>query len=86
VPLSKAAQRKAFLLIAAATTISTFITFGISPSLLDIFRQSGASPAVALQLGSARGVIGISALFLDMPRERRRRRAPGRCRRGRGWR
>lgn len=66
VPLSKAAQRKAFLLIAAATTISTFITFGISPSLLEIFRQSGASPAVALQLGSARGVIGISARFLDM--------------------
>ncbi|MGO7688629.1 MFS transporter [Rhizobium ruizarguesonis] len=65
VPLSKAAQRKA-LLIAAATTISTFITFGISPSLLEIFRQSGASPAFALQLGSARGVLGISARFLDM--------------------
>ncbi|MCJ9697268.1 MFS transporter, partial [Rhizobium sp. PRIMUS64] len=66
VPLSKAEQRKAFLLIAAATTISTFITFGISPSLLEIFRQSGASPALALQLGSARGVLGISARFLDM--------------------
>ncbi|MBX5162955.1 MULTISPECIES: MFS transporter [unclassified Rhizobium] len=66
VPLSKVARRKAFLLIAAATTISTFITFGISPSLLEIFRQSGASPAFALQLGSARGVLGISARFLDM--------------------
>lgn len=66
VPLSKAAQRKAFLLIAAATTISTFVTFGVAPSLLEIFRQSGASPAFALQLGSARGVIGISARFLDM--------------------
>ncbi|MBY3175554.1 MFS transporter [Rhizobium leguminosarum] len=66
VPLSKAKQRKAFLLIAAATTISTFVTFGISPSLLEIFRQSGASPAFALQLGSARGVLGISARFLDM--------------------
>ncbi|MGO8057376.1 MFS transporter [Rhizobium johnstonii] len=63
VPLSKAKQRKAFLLIAAATTISTF---GISPSLLEIFRQSGASPALALQLGSARGILGISARFLDM--------------------
>lgn len=63
VPLSKAAQRKAFLLIAAATTITTFITFGISPSLLEIFRQAGASPAFALQLGSA---LGISARFLDM--------------------
>lgn len=66
VPLSKAAQRKAFLLIAAATTISTFVTFGVAPSLLEIFRQSGASPTFALQLGSARGVIGISARFLDM--------------------
>ncbi|OWV88086.1 MFS transporter [Rhizobium sp. R635] len=66
VPLSKTAQRKAFLLIAAATTITTFITFGISPSLLEIFRQSGASPAFALQLGSARGILGISARFLDM--------------------
>ncbi|MBX4970812.1 MFS transporter [Rhizobium binae] len=65
-PLSKPAQRKAFLLIAAATTITTFITFGISPSLLEIFRQSGASPTFALQLGSARGVLGISARFLDM--------------------
>ncbi|MBB3745969.1 MFS transporter [Rhizobium anhuiense] len=66
VPLTSAARRKAFLLIAAATTITTFITFGISPSLLEIFRQSGASPAFALQLGSARGVLGISARFLDM--------------------
>ncbi|WP_190238011.1 MULTISPECIES: MFS transporter [unclassified Rhizobium] len=66
VPLSKTARRKAFLLIAAATTISTFITFGVSPSLLEIFRQSDASPAFALQLGSARGILGISARFLDM--------------------
>ncbi|KQV32726.1 MFS transporter [Rhizobium sp. Root1203] len=66
VPLSPKAQRKAFLLIAAATTVSTFVTFGLSPSLLEIFRQSGASPALALQLGSARGVIGISARFMDM--------------------
>ncbi|ARO23230.1 MFS transporter [Rhizobium sp. S9] len=66
VPLSKTARRKAFLLIAAVTTISTFVTFGIAPSLLEIFRQSGASPALALQLGSARGVLGISARFLDM--------------------
>ncbi|MBO9631183.1 MAG: MFS transporter [Shinella sp.] len=66
VPLSPAGQRKAFLLIAAATTISTFVTFGLAPSLLEILRQSGASPALALQLGSARGAIGISARFLDM--------------------
>jgi predicted MFS family arabinose efflux permease len=56
----------AFLLIAAATTISTFVTFGITPSLLEVFRQTGASPALALQLGSARGVIAMSARFMDM--------------------
>lgn len=66
VPLTPRQQRRAFLLIAAATTISTFITFGLSPSLIEIFRQSGASPTLALQLGSARGVIGISARALDM--------------------
>ncbi|EJZ20728.1 MFS transporter [Rhizobium sp. Pop5] len=66
VPLSRAAQRKAFLLVAAVTTISTFVSFGIAPSMLELFRQSGASPAFALQLGSARGILGISARFLDM--------------------
>ncbi|MDE1186269.1 MAG: MFS transporter [Pantoea sp.] len=66
IPLSAAGRRKAFVLIAAATTISTFVTFGLSPSMLEIFRQYGASPALALQLGSARGVIGISARLMDM--------------------
>ncbi|QWW68844.1 MFS transporter [Rhizobium sp. WYJ-E13] len=66
VELSPSDRHKAFLLIAISTTLGTFITFGISPSLLEIFRQSGASTALALQLGSARGVIGISARALDM--------------------
>ncbi|MEZ2129014.1 MULTISPECIES: MFS transporter [unclassified Sinorhizobium] len=66
VALSPEARRLAFLLIAAATAISSFVTFGLSPSLLEVFRQAGASPALALQLGSARGVIGVSARFLDM--------------------
>lgn len=66
VELTPADRRKAFLLVAVSTTLCTFITFGVSPSLLEIFRQSGASAALALQLGSARGVIGISARALDM--------------------
>ena len=65
-PISPQRQRKAFLLIAVITTLSTFVTFGIAPSLLEIFRQAGASPAFALQLGSARGFIAISARFVDM--------------------
>jgi len=69
--LSAAARRRAFLLIAGATTLSTFVTFGIAPTLIEVFRQSGASPAFALQLGSARGVIGISARGLDFALGRR---------------
>jgi MFS family permease len=66
IALSPAGRRKAFLLIAGATTISTFVSFGLAPSLLEIFRQYGASPALALQLGAARGVIAISARLVDM--------------------
>jgi predicted MFS family arabinose efflux permease len=65
-PLPLADRRKAFILIATATTISTFVTFGLPPSLLEIFRQYGASPALALQIASARGVVGMSARLLDM--------------------
>ncbi|WJR67628.1 MFS transporter [Neorhizobium sp. CSC1952] len=59
-------RRRAFLLVAAATAISSFVSFGLSPSLLELLRQAGASPALALQLGSARGAIGVSARFVDM--------------------
>lgn len=66
IELSPAGRRRAFWLMAAATTISTFVTFGLAPSLIELFKQSGASPMLALQLGSARGALGISARFLDM--------------------
>ncbi|MDI7861263.1 MFS transporter [Rhizobiaceae bacterium n13] len=66
VEMTAGARRAAFVLIAAATTISAFLTFGIVPSLLELLRQSGASEALALQLGAARGVIGISARGVDM--------------------
>ncbi|CDZ60829.1 MFS transporter [Neorhizobium galegae] len=64
-------RRRAFFLVAAATAISSFISFGLSPSLLALLQQAGASPALALQLGSARGVIGVSARFVDMALGRR---------------
>ncbi|MDQ0133314.1 putative MFS family arabinose efflux permease [Neorhizobium galegae] len=64
-------RRRAFFLVAAATAISSFISFGLSPSLLALLQQAGASPAFALQLGSARGVIGVSARFVDMVLGRR---------------
>ncbi|CDZ73623.1 MFS transporter [Neorhizobium galegae bv. orientalis] len=64
-------RRRAFFLVAAATAISSFISFGLSPSLLALLQQAGAPPALALQLGSARGVIGVSARFVDMALGRR---------------
>ncbi|WP_105371654.1 MFS transporter [Neorhizobium huautlense] len=66
VALTASERNTAFLLVAAATTISSFVTFGLSPSLLELLRQSGAGPEFALQLAAARGVIGISARFVDM--------------------
>ncbi len=64
-------RRRAFFLVAAATAISSFVSFGLSPSLLALLQQAGASPALALQLGSARGAIGVSARFVDMALGRR---------------
>lgn len=72
-PLSLSPEdgRRAFLLIAAATTIASAISFGISPSLIELLHKSGASPELALQLAAARGVIAISARGADLALGRR---------------
>lgn len=64
--LTSGGKRYAFFLIAASTMLATLVTYGLSPSLLHIFALSGAAPALALQLGSLRGVMGIAARFVDM--------------------
>lgn len=64
-PLSAADYRRAFVLIAATTSASALVLFGITPSLHEILLQSGASAATALQLGSLRAVFGISARLGD---------------------
>jgi predicted MFS family arabinose efflux permease len=66
VPLSEPERRQAFLLVACAVTISSFVTFGLAPALLELLQQAGATPELALQLAAARGVFGISARFVDM--------------------
>ena len=48
-------------LIAAGSSLVALLTFGISPSLIELLKQSGATPELALTLGSLRAVIGISA-------------------------
>ncbi len=71
VAMSDAERRRAFLYMAAATSISSFVSFGLAPTLLALLRASGASPALALQLGSARGALGVTARFVDMVLGRR---------------
>ena len=66
IALSDRQRLAAFLLIAVSTMLATFVTYGLTPSLLHILSLSGASPSLALELGSLRGVMGIAARFLDM--------------------
>lgn len=66
VPLTPDSRKTAFVLVAMATAITSFVTFGLSPSLLEILHQAGATPEFALQLAAARGVLGISARGVDM--------------------
>ncbi|MGF9562572.1 MFS transporter [Neorhizobium sp. BT27B] len=66
VPLNEGDRKRAFLLVAITTAIASFVTFGLSPSLLEVLHQFGATPEFALQLAAARGVLGISARGVDM--------------------
>ena len=72
---SDAPQRPAgggtLLVLGIITTAFTFVSYGVSPSLLEIFRLAGASPALALQLGSARSVFGVAARLVDVALGRR---------------
>ncbi|PYB77881.1 MFS transporter [Rhizobium wuzhouense] len=64
--LSPAQARIAFALIALATALASLMTFGLSPILLHVLEVSGATPALALQLGSLRAVFGIAARAVDV--------------------
>ncbi|KAA3503394.1 MFS transporter [Rhizobium rhizogenes] len=57
--------RRAFLLLAAMTTISAFTTFGLSPLLPLLLVSAGASQSLAVQLASVRSVLAITARGLD---------------------
>lgn len=57
--------RRAFVLLAAMTTLSAFTAFGLSPLLPLLLVHSGASQALAIQLASVRSVLAITARGLD---------------------
>jgi predicted MFS family arabinose efflux permease len=65
-PLSPKAKLQAFMLIAAGSSLFGFVGFGISPSLIEMMKSAGATPELALTLGSLRAVIGISARLGDI--------------------
>ncbi|MES5048449.1 MFS transporter [Rhizobium nepotum] len=57
--------RRAFVLLAAMTTISAFTTFGLSPLLPLLLVQAGASQSLAVQLAAVRSILAITARGLD---------------------
>jgi predicted MFS family arabinose efflux permease len=56
----------AFTLIAAAASLNSLTSFGISATLIELLKLAGAAPGLALTLGSLLGVIGISARLADL--------------------
>lgn len=64
-PLTVEQQRLAMMALAVLSVGFSGLTFGISSSLIEMMKQAGASPALALQLGSFRSVLGISARAAD---------------------
>ena len=57
--------RRAFLLLAAMTTLSAFTAFGFSPLLPLLLVHAGASQSLAVQLAAVRSVLAITARGLD---------------------
>ena len=57
--------RRAFLLLAAMTTLSAFTAFGFSPLLPLLLVHAGASQSLAVQLAAVRSVLAIMARGLD---------------------
>lgn len=64
--LTQAQARRAFLLIALVSIVFSLVTTGLAPSLIALLQMSGASPALALELGALRSVLGITARLADI--------------------
>ncbi|MDZ7927603.1 MAG: MFS transporter [Agrobacterium sp.] len=65
VSASPVETRRAFLLLAAMTTLSAFTAFGFSPLLPLLLVHAGASQSLAVQLAAVRSVLAITARGLD---------------------
>ena len=60
--LTRRQSRRAFFLLALVTIVFSLVTTGLAPSLIALLQMAGASPVLALQLGS----LGISARLVDL--------------------
>ncbi|MEJ1160787.1 MFS transporter [Prosthecomicrobium sp. N25] len=58
-------RRAAFALIAVATTLTTFVGFGIAPVMIELLERSGTAATMALWFASLRNVCGTAARLAD---------------------
>lgn len=63
--LEGAARRRAMIAVATVLTVFGFVTFGLSPVLIEVLKRSGASADLALTLGAMRSVLGTGARGVD---------------------
>lgn len=62
---TKIVRKSTFYLIAAATVLCAFVTFGFGAIMIELLKAEGLSPTQAVTFGSMLGVIQVSARGLD---------------------
>lgn len=63
--LAGAARRRTIVAVGVVLTLFGFVTFGLSPVLIEVLKRSGAPADLALTLGAARAVLGTGARGVD---------------------
>jgi hypothetical protein len=62
---TKIVRKSTFYLIASATVLCAFVTFGFGATMIELLKAEGLSSAQAVTFGSMLGVIQVSARGLD---------------------
>ena len=62
---AKIVRKSTFYLIASATVLCAFVTFGFGATMIELLKAEGLTPAQAVTFGSMLGVIQVSARGLD---------------------
>ena len=61
----KIVRKSTFYLLASATVLCAFVSFGFGATMIELLKAEGLSPAQAVTFGSMLGVIQVSARGLD---------------------